>query len=74
MSNAARCREIADEYARRAKRTDDPAARRVFLRLEAVWRDMTPVAEDYDRWSDASSKERLYEMIDAAAALKRKVA
>jgi hypothetical protein len=74
MSNASRCRAVAADYARRAQETSDPAARRTFLRLEALWRDMSPLAEDYDRWSDPSSKERLYRMIDAAAEVRRKVA
>jgi len=74
MSNALRCRAIAAGYARRAGEASDPAARRTFLRLEALWRDMAPLAEDYDRWSDPGSKERLYQMIDAAAAVRRKVA
>ena len=74
MSNASRCRAIAADYARRAQEANDPAARRTFLRLEALWRDMAPLAEDYDRWSDPGSKERLYQMIDAAAEVRRKVA
>jgi hypothetical protein len=74
MSNASRCRALAADYARRAEKASEPAARRAFLRLEALWRDMAPLAEDYDRWNDQSSKERLYEMIDAAAEVRRKFA
>jgi len=74
MSNAARCRAIAADYARRADAARDPAARRAFRHLEFLWRDMAPLAENFDRWSDPTSKERLYEMIDAAAEVRRKVA
>ena len=74
MWNAARCRTIAADYARRAVEARDPAARRAFRRLEFLWRDMAPLAENLDRWSDPASKERLYEMIDAAAEVRRKVA
>jgi hypothetical protein len=74
MSNAARCRAIAADYARRAAEARDPAARRTFRRLEFMWRDMAPLAENFDRWSDPSSKERLYELIDAAAEDRRTVA
>jgi len=74
MSNASRCRAIAADYARRAEKASEPAGRRAFLRLEALWREMGPLAEDFDRWSDPGSKERLYEMIDAAAEVRRKVA
>ena len=74
MSNASRCRAVAADYARRALQTSDPSAQRAFLRLEALWRDMAPLAEDFDRWSDPRSKERLYELIDQAGAIRRKVA
>ena len=74
MSNAERCRAIAADYARHADAARDPAAKRAFRRLEFMWRDMAPLAENFDRWSDPSSKERLYEMIDAAAELRREVA
>ena len=74
MSNAARCRAIAADYARRAREARDPAVKRAFHRLEFLWRDMAPLAENYDRWSDPTAKERIYEMIDAAAEVRRKVA
>jgi hypothetical protein len=74
MSNAARCRAIAADYARRADEARDPAVERAFRRLELLWRDMAPLAENFDRWSDPRSRERLYEMLDAAAEVRRKVA
>jgi hypothetical protein len=74
MSNASRCRAIAADYARRAKEAPDPAAQRAFRRLEFLWRDMAPLAENFDRWSDPRSKEQLYEMLDVAAEVRRKVA
>jgi len=74
MLNASRCRVIAAHYARRALTERDSELRRALLHLEVLWRDMAPLAERFDRWSDPRSKERLYEMIDAAAEVKRKVA
>jgi hypothetical protein len=74
MSNAARCRAIAADYACRANAARDPAAKRAFRRLEFMWRDMALLAENYDRWSDPTAKERIYEMIDAAAEVRREVA
>jgi len=74
MWNAARCRAIAAGYARRAQEARDPGAKRAFRRLEFLWRDMAPLAENFDRWSDQSSKEQLYRMIDAAAEVRRNVA
>jgi hypothetical protein len=74
MLNASRCRSIAADYARCAKEARDPAAQRAFRRLEMLWREMAPLAENFDRWSDPRAKERIYEMIDAVAEIKRKVA
>src|SRR5262249_23586419 len=74
MWNAARCRSIAADYARRALEARDPAVRRAFNRLEFLWRDMAPLAENVDRSIDPGAKERLYRMIDAAAEVRRKVA
>jgi hypothetical protein len=74
MTNASRCRAIAADFARRAEAARDPEARRTFRRLEFLWRDMAPLAESFDRWSDPHSKERLYAMVDAAAEVRRKVA
>ena len=74
MSNATRCRRVADDYAERARAARDPEERRAFCRLETLWRDIAPLAENFDRWSDPRSKERIYEMIDAAAEVRRKVA
>ena len=74
MSNASRCRSIAAHYAELAERAIDPEAKRACLRLELLWRDMAPLAESFDRWSDPRSKERIYEMVDAAAEYRRKVA
>jgi hypothetical protein len=74
MLNASRCRRVAAEYARRADEAGDIEERRALRRLEFLWRDMAPLAESFDRWSDPRSKERLYEMLDAAAEVRRKVA
>ena len=74
MLNASRCRRIAADYARQAAEASDQEARRAFRRLEFLWRDMAPLAENFDRWSDEISKERIFEMIDAAAEVRRKVA
>ena len=74
MSNASRCHAIAADYARRAEAASDPTARSAYRRLEALWRDMAPLAENFDRWSDEGSKERIYEMIDVVAEFRRKVA
>ena len=57
-----------------ARAARDPEERRAYRRLEALWRDITPLAENFDRWSDPRSKERIYEMIDAVAEVRRKVA
>ena len=74
MSNASRCRSIAAHYAKLAAEATDPEARRAFRRLEFLWRDMEPLAENFDRWSDPRSKEQIYEMIDAVGEYRRKVA
>jgi hypothetical protein len=65
---------MSADYARRAAQARDPAAQRAFRRLEILWREMAPLAENFDRWSDPRAKERIYEMIDAVAEIRRKVA
>lgn len=72
MLNASRCRLQAERYARLAEAALDVNAQRLYRRLEFLWREMTPVADDYDRWADDHSKRRLYEMIDVAAEVSRK--
>ena len=74
MSNASRCRSIAAYYATRAEAVSDPEAKRACWRLEALWRDIAPLAANFDRWSDPRSKELIYAMIDSAAEARRKVA
>jgi hypothetical protein len=74
MSNASRCRSIAVNYAKLAERATDPEARRAFRRLEFLWRDMEPLAENFDRWSDPRAKEKIYEMIDVVGEYRRRVA
>lgn len=74
MSNASRCRSIAARYARLAVKAEDPQAKRAFRRLEFLWRDMEPLAENFDRFSDSRSKEQIYAMIDAVGEYRRKVA
>lgn len=72
MSNASRCRSIAAHYSELARRATDPDLRSSYRRLETLWREMTPLAENYDRESDPDAKERIYEMIDAVADERRK--
>jgi hypothetical protein len=72
MSNASRCRLIAANYAKLAEQAVDAEARRAFRRLEFLWRDMERLAENFDRWSDPRSKEKIYEMIDAVGEYRRK--
>ena len=74
MLNASRCRSIAAGYTQRARKARDPTAQRAFRRLEMLWREMAPLAESFDRWSDPRAKERIYEMIDAVAEVRRNVA
>lgn len=74
MSNASRCRSIAANYAKLAAQAADPEAGRALRRLEFLWRDVEPLAENFDRWSDPRSKERIYEMVDAVGEYRRKVA
>jgi hypothetical protein len=74
MSNASRCRVIAADYARRAREARDASTKLAFARLERLWREMAPLAENVDRASDPLAKERLYQMIDAAAEVRRLVA
>jgi hypothetical protein len=74
MSNASRCRAIAAYYAELAERVGDAEKKRACRRLEFLWRDIAPLAENYDRWSDPRSKERIYEMIDAVGEYRRRVA
>lgn len=74
MSNASRCHLIAAHYAKLAAAATDPEARRAFRRLEFLWRDMEPLAENFDRWSDPRSKEQIYEMIDAVGEYRRRIA
>ena len=50
MLNASRCRSMSADYARRAAEARDPAAQRAFRRLEILWREMAPLAENFDRW------------------------
>ena len=74
MSNASRCRSIAANYAKLAQRASDPESRRAFRRLEFLWRDMEPLAENFDRFSDPRAKDKIYEMIDAVGEFRRRIA
>jgi len=74
MSNASRCLQTAAHYAELAEQAADAELTRVYRRLELLWRDMAPLAEDFDRRNDPSAKERLYEMIEAVGEYRRKVA
>ena len=74
MSNASRCLSRAARYEGLADRAEDPEIRRALSALAAIWREMEPVAADYDRAPDPLSKERIYAMIDVIAEERRKVA
>ncbi len=74
MSNASRCQSRAARYQRLAERADDPEVRRTCRALAAIWDEIAPLAESFDRKTDPSSKERIYELIDAIGEERRKVA
>jgi hypothetical protein len=74
MSNASRCLTRAARYARLAERAEDPEKRRAYRALAEIWQQITPAAADFDRALDPSSKERIYELVDAIAVEQRKVA
>lgn len=74
MSNASRCRRIAEDYAELAARTPDARLKRAYRRLARLWCDMAPLAESYDRSTDPRAKERIFEMIDAAGDLRHDIA
>lgn len=74
MSNASRCLETAAHYARLAEEAADAERRTTFQRLESLWREMAPLAEKFDRASDPGAKERIFELVDAAAEVRRMVA
>ena len=74
MSNASRCRETAASYARLAETAESLAARRAYKALERLWLEIAPLAEHFDRSTDAESKERIYELMEAVAEQQRKVA
>jgi hypothetical protein len=74
MSNASRCLHTAAHYAELAEGAADSELMRVYRRLEQLWRDMAPLAADFDRRSDPAAKERLYKMVDAVGEYRRKVA
>jgi hypothetical protein len=74
MSNASRCLSRAARYEGLAGRAEDPEIRRACRALAAIWREMEPLAADYDREPDPYAKERIYALIDVIAAEQRKVA
>lgn len=74
MSNASRCQKLAAHYARLASEAVDMEEKLSYRRLERLWRDIAPLAENFDRLSDPLAKERIYEMVDAVAEHRRKVA
>lgn len=74
MSNASRCLSRADRYAMLAECAEDPEIRRACSALAAIWREMEPLAADFDRRPDPLSKQRIYELIDAVAVEQQKVA
>ncbi len=74
MTNASRCLSRATRYAKLAERAQDPEIRRACRALAEIWREMEPLAADFDREPDPLSKQRIYELIDAIAVEQRKVA
>jgi len=74
VTNASRCLFRAARYAMLAERAEDPELRRAFRALAEIWREMEPLAADYDRRPDPLAKQRIYELIDAIAVEQRKVA
>jgi hypothetical protein len=74
MTNASRCLSRAARYEGLADSTANAESRRAFRALAAIWREMEPLAADYDRDPDPSAKERIYALIDVIAAEERKVA
>jgi len=74
MSNASRCLSRAALYDGLADRSDDQETRRAFRALAAIWREIEPLAANYDREPDPQSKERIYALIDVIALQQRKVA
>ncbi len=74
MTNASLCLSRAARYARLAELAEDPEVRRACRALADIWREMEPLAADFDRESDQLSKLRIYELIDAIAVEQRKVA
>lgn len=74
MSNASLCLETAARYARLAAGAGDAENRVIFRRLEALWREMASLADLYDRANDPTAKGRIFELVDATAEVRRKVA
>ncbi len=57
-----------------AERAEDPEIRRACRALADIWREIEPLAANFDRVPDPLSKQRIYELIDAIAVEQRKVA
>jgi hypothetical protein len=74
MSNASRCLSRAARYAKLAERAEDPEIRRAYRALAEIWRQIAPLAADFDRALDPLLKQRIYELVDAIAVEERKVA
>jgi hypothetical protein len=74
MTNASRCLSRAARYAKLAERAEDPEIRRACRALAKVWREMEPLAADFDRAPGQLSKQRIYDLIDAIAVEQRRVA
>lgn len=73
MSNASRCRVAAERYARLAESASGEA-KRVYAKLQALWLEMTPLAESFDRASDQGVKQRIYEMMGTIEHVRQEVA
>ncbi|HEX9906296.1 MAG TPA: hypothetical protein VGA77_15180 [Propylenella sp.] len=74
MSNASRCRARAAQFARLAEKSPEMRERLAYRKLERLWLEMEPLAENFDRDPDGSAKQRIYEIIGAVEAVQRKVA
>jgi hypothetical protein len=74
MSNAARCRQRAAAYAKRAATATHPQTRRTLRELERLWLEIAALAEGFDAKGEAGARERIYSLIDAVGRYRRQVA
>ena len=74
MSNASRCRARAARYASLATTTEKGEARRGYETLASLWREITPLADRFDRLSDESAKARIYELMQSVEQARHRLA